>query len=164
MTAPVTNESLHELRNNVLAAGFARGTTCCVESAQGAIIRDVEGKEYIDFAGGIAVMNVGHSLPGLLRRSRNKPRNSPTPALWSIPTNPPCSWLPNCARQPPGIFRRKSILPTALRRPWKTRRDRPLLHQTAGHHRFRKRLPRPHFADHDQQGQALQVRFRSLRS
>ena len=34
-----------------------------VESAQGAIVRDVEGLSYIDFGGGIGVMNIGHSHP-----------------------------------------------------------------------------------------------------
>jgi 4-aminobutyrate aminotransferase/(S)-3-amino-2-methylpropionate transaminase len=34
-----------------------------VESARGAIVRDVEGREYIDFGGGIGVMNIGHSHP-----------------------------------------------------------------------------------------------------
>ena len=28
--------------------------------ARGAILRDVDGREFIDFAGGIGVMNVGH--------------------------------------------------------------------------------------------------------
>jgi 4-aminobutyrate aminotransferase/(S)-3-amino-2-methylpropionate transaminase len=34
-----------------------------VASAQGAIVRDVEGRDYIDFGGGISVMNIGHSHP-----------------------------------------------------------------------------------------------------
>ena len=37
-----------------------------VERAQGAELWDVEGNRYIDFAGGIAVMNVGHGHPKVL--------------------------------------------------------------------------------------------------
>ena len=58
-----TNKTIQELRTKVLSDGYSSGTTCYVESAKGAILKDVEGKEYIDFAGGIAVMNVGHSHP-----------------------------------------------------------------------------------------------------
>jgi len=56
-------ESIAELRKSVIPPGYKSGTTVYVESAKGAVIRDVEGKEYIDFAGGIGVMNVGHSHP-----------------------------------------------------------------------------------------------------
>ena len=58
-----TNEQLNQLRSNVISDGVASVTTNFIESAQGAILRDVDGREYIDFAGGIAVMNVGHSHP-----------------------------------------------------------------------------------------------------
>ncbi|MCG8615070.1 MAG: 4-aminobutyrate--2-oxoglutarate transaminase [Desulfobacterales bacterium] len=59
---PTINE-IQEMRTKVIPTGHASGTTCYVDAAQGAVIRDVEGNEYIDFAGGIAVMNVGHSHP-----------------------------------------------------------------------------------------------------
>ncbi len=58
-----TNQELQELRTKVIPNGHASGTNCYIESAKGSILKDVEGKEYIDFAGGIAVMNVGHSHP-----------------------------------------------------------------------------------------------------
>ena len=54
---------IQEVRSQVVPNGHASGTTCYVESAKGAIITDVEGNEYIDFAGGIAVMNVGKGTP-----------------------------------------------------------------------------------------------------
>ncbi len=59
----LSNEQLLKLRSDYISGGVGTVTTQFVESAQGAILRDVEGKEYIDFAGGIAVMNVGHSHP-----------------------------------------------------------------------------------------------------
>ncbi len=58
-----TNEKIQELRTKVIPNAHASVNACYVESAKGAILTDVEGKEYIDFAGGIAVMNVGHSHP-----------------------------------------------------------------------------------------------------
>ena len=59
----LSNEQLLKLRSDYISGGVGTVTTQFIESAQGAILRDVEGKEYIDFAGGIAVMNVGHSHP-----------------------------------------------------------------------------------------------------
>lgn len=58
-----TCAAIQELRNRVIPKGHSSGTACYVESARGAVIRDVEGREYIDFSGGIGVMNVGHSHP-----------------------------------------------------------------------------------------------------
>jgi 4-aminobutyrate aminotransferase/(S)-3-amino-2-methylpropionate transaminase len=59
----LSNEELLKLRSDFISGGVGSVTTQFVESARGAILRDVEGKEYIDFAGGIAVMNIGHSHP-----------------------------------------------------------------------------------------------------
>ena len=61
MRDSVTNQAFHSIRTQFMAKGIVSATNCYISSAKGAIIVDVEGKEYIDFAGGIAVMNVGHS-------------------------------------------------------------------------------------------------------
>lgn len=58
-----TNEQLGQLRSKTISDGVGSTTTKFIESARGAILRDVEGREYIDFAGGIAVMNIGHCHP-----------------------------------------------------------------------------------------------------
>jgi 4-aminobutyrate aminotransferase/(S)-3-amino-2-methylpropionate transaminase len=57
------SEHISELRSKVVTSGYSSGTSCYVESAKGALVRDVDGREFIDFAGGIGVMNVGHSHP-----------------------------------------------------------------------------------------------------
>lgn len=72
MTTSQTNASLHERRNNVIAKGFGSGLDRYVAHAKGAIITDVEGQEYIDFAGGIAVMNVGHSHPKVVQAIKDQ--------------------------------------------------------------------------------------------
>ena len=63
MSTQKSNAELHELRNTYIAKGNVSGTDKYIAKAKGAILTDVEGNEYIDFAGGIAVMNVGHSHP-----------------------------------------------------------------------------------------------------
>jgi 4-aminobutyrate aminotransferase/(S)-3-amino-2-methylpropionate transaminase len=47
----------------VIPPGHTSGNAFYVASAKGALVFDVEDNEYIDFAGGIGVMNVGHSHP-----------------------------------------------------------------------------------------------------
>ncbi|MGA2463534.1 MAG: 4-aminobutyrate--2-oxoglutarate transaminase [Thermodesulfobacteriota bacterium] len=55
-----TNESLLTERNRHIPQGPFNTHPIFAEKAKGAIIIDVEGKEYIDFAGGIGVINIGH--------------------------------------------------------------------------------------------------------
>jgi 4-aminobutyrate aminotransferase/(S)-3-amino-2-methylpropionate transaminase len=66
MSSVTTNEDLQLMRSQVISAGVGSTAPNYVESATGAILRDIEGKEFIDFAGGIAVMNVGHSHPKVI--------------------------------------------------------------------------------------------------
>jgi 4-aminobutyrate aminotransferase/(S)-3-amino-2-methylpropionate transaminase len=63
MSTVQTNAALQKLRTEVISAGVSSVTPVHVASARGAIVRDVEGKEYIDFGGGIGVMNIGHCHP-----------------------------------------------------------------------------------------------------
>jgi 4-aminobutyrate aminotransferase/(S)-3-amino-2-methylpropionate transaminase len=62
-----TNKSIDKLRNNVMAKGFSSAKPVYIASAKGALLYDVEGNEYIDFGGGIGVMNIGHSHPGVIK-------------------------------------------------------------------------------------------------
>ena len=48
-TLPIA-ESLSTLREKVMAKGFASATGCYVDKASGAMIYDVEGRDYIDFS------------------------------------------------------------------------------------------------------------------
>ncbi|HSB03808.1 MAG TPA: aminotransferase class III-fold pyridoxal phosphate-dependent enzyme, partial [Thermodesulfobacteriota bacterium] len=55
-----TNESLLAERNKHIPQGPFNTHPIFAARAKGATITDVEGKEYIDFAGGIGVANAGH--------------------------------------------------------------------------------------------------------
>jgi len=52
---------LLERRKKVVANGVGVFNTATVRDAKGAIITDLDGRELIDFAGGIGVVNAGHS-------------------------------------------------------------------------------------------------------
>ena len=51
---------LQALRDRYVPKGHPVATPFFVESANGALLRDVDGREFIDFVGGIGVLNVGH--------------------------------------------------------------------------------------------------------
>ncbi len=54
------SERLVSRRNAIVPNGMGMFTPLTVESGQGATIRDADGRTYIDFAGGIGVLNAGH--------------------------------------------------------------------------------------------------------
>lgn len=53
-------EDLIRRRNEVVCPGAGRLSDMTAATAKGATITDLDGREFIDFAGGIGVMNVGH--------------------------------------------------------------------------------------------------------
>ncbi|HEY6286288.1 MAG TPA: 4-aminobutyrate--2-oxoglutarate transaminase [Ktedonobacteraceae bacterium] len=54
-------------RQEFVARGVASTMNVFAAKAEGAIIEDVDGNQYIDFAGGIGAMNIGHSRPEVTR-------------------------------------------------------------------------------------------------
>ncbi len=58
-----TNESLKARRDAACPAGLPSKSGIYAARAKGAELWDVEGKRYIDFIGGIGVLNVGHAHP-----------------------------------------------------------------------------------------------------
>ena len=56
----MTSKELMERRNRVLPKAMYTTSPLNAVSAKGAVFYDAEGKEYIDFSGGIGVLNAGH--------------------------------------------------------------------------------------------------------
>ena len=54
-------------RQQFVARGVSSYTSIFAAKADGAIIEDVDGNRYIDFAGGIGAMNIGHARPEVTR-------------------------------------------------------------------------------------------------
>lgn len=59
-------------RERVVCRGVGRISDMTAASAVGATIMDADGKSYIDFAGGIGVMNVGHCDPEVVEAIREQ--------------------------------------------------------------------------------------------
>lgn len=65
-----TNKDLLTRRANAVPRGVATATPVFADRAENAELWDVEGRRYIDFAGGIAVLNVGHRHPKVLAAAK----------------------------------------------------------------------------------------------
>jgi len=61
-----TNAELFQRRNAAVIRGVGHTTPISAARALNAEIWDVEGKRYVDFAGGIAVVNTGHCHPKVI--------------------------------------------------------------------------------------------------
>src|ERR1700682_3599696 len=59
-------EELAELRKRYIPRGITTAHPLVADHAQGAELWDVAGRRYIDFTGGIGVMNVGHGHPHVM--------------------------------------------------------------------------------------------------
>ncbi len=63
-------EHLRERRNRAVLRGVSNLHPLFIAKAKRALLTDVEGRECIDFAGGIGVNNVGHQHPKALAAIR----------------------------------------------------------------------------------------------
>jgi 4-aminobutyrate aminotransferase / (S)-3-amino-2-methylpropionate transaminase / 5-aminovalerate transaminase len=62
-----TNAELVQRRAAAIPRGVANSLPVYVERAANAELWDVEGKRYVDFASGIAVLNIGHCHPAVVK-------------------------------------------------------------------------------------------------
>ncbi len=63
--SPAAN--LLDLREQHIPRGIASAHPIFIARAQGAQVWDIDGREYIDFAAGIGVLNVGHNHPKVIQ-------------------------------------------------------------------------------------------------
>ena len=64
---PTTESELAELRTRYVPRGITSAHAVTADRAKGSELWDVSGKRYVDFAGGIGVMNVGHAHPRVMK-------------------------------------------------------------------------------------------------
>ncbi|MDO4637028.1 MAG: 4-aminobutyrate--2-oxoglutarate transaminase [Lautropia sp.] len=68
----MSGKSLSERRAHAIARGVGVATPLFAESASNAELWDSEGRRYIDFAAGIAVVNTGHCHPQVMEMARQQ--------------------------------------------------------------------------------------------
>jgi 4-aminobutyrate aminotransferase/(S)-3-amino-2-methylpropionate transaminase len=59
-------------RTDAVARGVSQVTPVFIERAEGAMIEDVDGNRFIDFAGGIGCLNAGHCAPDVVSALRRQ--------------------------------------------------------------------------------------------
>jgi len=104
------SDYLSELRAKVVANGHTSGTPCYVESGKGAMLRDVDGREFIDFAGGIAVMNVGHSHPKVVQAIKDQAEKLTHTCFMVMPYEPAVRLCEKLCQITPGDFPKAALL------------------------------------------------------
>ncbi|PMR60546.1 4-aminobutyrate--2-oxoglutarate transaminase [Verrucosispora sp. ts21] len=65
-----SSAELHKRRSSAVARGVGSVISSYVDTASGGTLTDVEGRQWIDFAAGIAVTNVGNSAPKVVEAVR----------------------------------------------------------------------------------------------
>jgi len=61
------SKALGARRNSAVPRGLSHATPVYVARAEGAMIEDVDGNRFIDLAGGIGCINMGHRSPGVMK-------------------------------------------------------------------------------------------------
>ncbi len=72
MTTKTKSAGLWEERARLVSSGSAAYTALVLDRGLGAKVWDVDGKEYLDFAGGIGALNVGHCHPKVVAALREQ--------------------------------------------------------------------------------------------
>jgi len=109
MSTTPTNEALQKLRTEVISAGVSSVTPVHVASAKGAVVRDVEGREYIDFGGGIGVMNIGHCHPRVVAAIKDQAEKFHHTCFMVNPYEVAIKLADKLCRLTPGNFPKKAM-------------------------------------------------------
>ena len=78
-----SSADLHRRRSAAVARGVSSMIPSYVASAGGGTMTDVDGREWIDFAAGIAVTNVGNAAPRVVAAAASSRPGSGPPCLSS---------------------------------------------------------------------------------
>ena len=70
MNAPLKNAEIQTRKLDAISRGVGVMTQIYADKSENSEIWDVEGRRFIDFAAGIAVLNVGHRHPKVVAAAR----------------------------------------------------------------------------------------------
>lgn len=110
MTA--SNESLMQRREQAVPRGVGQIHPLFIQRADNATIWDVEGRQYIDFAGGIAVLNTGHRHPKILDAVRRQLELYTHTCFQVVAYEPYVELCERINALVPGDFAKKTLLVT----------------------------------------------------
>lgn len=110
--AEKTNASLIARREAAVARGVASAAPIFAHKAENAELWDVEGNRYIDFAGGIAVLNTGHRHPAVIAAAKAQEDHYTHTSFQVVPYEPYVALAEKLNELAPGDHAKKSLLVT----------------------------------------------------
>jgi len=103
------SRALMERKRRAVPRGWANAIPVFVKEARGALVTDVDGNTFIDFAGGIGAVNVGHADPRLVEAVRKQVGNYIHTAFQAAPYEPFVELAEKLNALVPGAFEKKTI-------------------------------------------------------
>ena len=98
-----------ERKRSAVPQGWANAIPVFVKEARGALVTDVDSNTFIDFAGGIGAVNVGHADPRLVEAVRKQVGNYVHTAFQAAPYEPFVELAEKLNALVPGGFEKKTI-------------------------------------------------------
>ena len=96
-------------RQAAVPRGVFHATPIFAQAAHGAVVEDVDGNHFLDFAGGIGSMNVGHSAPPVIAAVRSQLDRFTHTAFSVAPYESYVSLAERLAAMTPGAFPKKAL-------------------------------------------------------
>ncbi|MBD3677455.1 MAG: 4-aminobutyrate--2-oxoglutarate transaminase [Rhodobacteraceae bacterium] len=106
------NADLLKRREAAVARGVASAAPIFAARAENAELWDVEGTRYIDFAGGIAVLNTGHRHPKVVEAAKAQEDLYTHTSFQVVPYEPYVALAEKLNELAPGDFAKKTLLVT----------------------------------------------------
>ncbi len=103
------NEPLEKSRAASISTGVGSVSMRFIESGKGALLTDVEGNTYIDFAGGIGSMNVGHSHPKVVSAIQSQAEKLTHTCFMVNPYESAVTLAQKLCSITPGDFEKKAV-------------------------------------------------------
>lgn len=107
-----TNESLMQRRVAAVPRGVGQIHPIFADHARNSLVVDVEGREFIDFAGGIAVLNTGHLHPKIVQAVEAQLHKLTHTCFQVLAYEPYVELCEKINARVPGDFAKKTLLVT----------------------------------------------------
>ncbi len=105
-----SSEELHKRRTSAVARGVSSVISSYVDSGAGGVVVDVDGREWIDFASGIAVTSVGNSAPRVVAAVREQVERFTHTCFMVAPYESYIAVCEQLAALTPGDFEKRAAL------------------------------------------------------
>ncbi len=103
------NQTMLQRRSNAVPRGVATAMPFFAAKAENAEMWDIEGRRYIDFAGGIAVLNTGHRHPKVMAAVEKQMQKFTHTAFQVVAYEPYVELAERLNKLAPGNFAKKTI-------------------------------------------------------